>query len=124
MLAACTALVSGGGTTSQRIFKHDPPPELVDRLAAAAGACFCGREQLGQQEDAGPRRWHRPTQHAPTFERASLPAAPTGSLSLLPHGASPHALAGLLKRFLLGLPEPLLTYRLVQDSATSDEPAL
>lgn len=34
-----------------------------------------------------------------------------GSLSLLPPGASPHAIAGLLKRFLLGLPEPLLTYR-------------
>jgi hypothetical protein len=40
-------------------------------------------------------------------------AAPAfaGSLSLLPPGASPHAIAGLLKRFLLGLPEPLLTYR-------------
>jgi hypothetical protein len=37
VLASCTALVSGGGITTERIFKHNPPPELVDRLAAAAG---------------------------------------------------------------------------------------
>lgn len=37
VLAACTALVAGGGITTERIFKHNPPPELVDRLAAAAG---------------------------------------------------------------------------------------
>jgi hypothetical protein len=39
VLAACTALVSGGGITTERIFKHNPPPELTERLAAAAGAC-------------------------------------------------------------------------------------
>lgn len=37
VLASCTALVAGGGITTERIFKHNPPPELVDRLAAAAG---------------------------------------------------------------------------------------
>jgi hypothetical protein len=41
----------------------------------------------------------------------AVPCCTAGSLSLLPPGASPHAIAGLLKRFLLGLPEPLLTYR-------------
>lgn len=39
------------------------------------------------------------------------PHAAAGPLSLLPPGASPHAIAALLKQFLLGLPEPLLTYR-------------
>lgn len=32
-LAVCTALVSGGGLSTQRLFKHNPPQELVDRLA-------------------------------------------------------------------------------------------
>eukprot|EP00878_Enallax_costatus_P044948 GHUV01053756.1.p1 GENE.GHUV01053756.1~~GHUV01053756.1.p1 ORF type:complete len:292 (+),score=104.51 GHUV01053756.1:154-1029(+) len=83
VLMCCTALVSGQGLTTERIFKHDPPQELVDRLAATA---------------AGP-------------------------LSLLPPGASPHAVAALLKQFLLGLPEPLLTYRLLpQWVAAGDHP--
>lgn len=41
VLASCTALVAGGGITTERIFKHNPPPELVDRLAAAAGGHEC-----------------------------------------------------------------------------------
>eukprot|EP00879_Flechtneria_rotunda_P022379 GHRR01023614.1.p1 GENE.GHRR01023614.1~~GHRR01023614.1.p1 ORF type:complete len:340 (+),score=135.49 GHRR01023614.1:555-1574(+) len=82
MLACCTALVSGGGVGEQRIFKHNPPQELVDKLAATAG-----------------------------------------SLTLLSPGASPHAVAALLKQFLLGLPEPLLTYRLLpQWVAAGDQP--
>lgn len=36
VLACCTALVSGGGITTECIFKHNPPQELVDRLAATA----------------------------------------------------------------------------------------
>jgi hypothetical protein len=36
VLACCTALVTGGGITTQAIFKHNPPQELVDRLAATA----------------------------------------------------------------------------------------
>lgn len=39
-MVCCTALVSGQGLTTERILKHDPPQELVDRLAAtAAGNC-------------------------------------------------------------------------------------
>ncbi|WIA30663.1 hypothetical protein OEZ86_000737 [Tetradesmus obliquus] len=72
VLACCTALVCGGGITTQAIFKHNPPQELVDRLAATAA-----------------------------------------DLAVFPPGASPHAVAGLLKQFLMGLPEPLLTYRLL-----------
>ncbi|KAF8068385.1 VPS11 [Scenedesmus sp. PABB004] len=85
VLACCTALVSGGGLMTERIFRHDPPAELVDRLAATA----------------------------------------SGPLRLLPPGASPHAVAALLKRWLLGLPEPLLTYRLLpQWVAAADHPNL
>ncbi len=38
-----------------------------------------------------------------------------GRPALVPPGANPHALAALLKHFLIGLPEPLLTYRLLPD---------
>lgn len=37
----------------------------------------------------------------------------SADLAVFPPGASPHAVAGLLKQFLMGLPEPLLTYRCV-----------
>eukprot|EP00882_Tetradesmus_deserticola_P018635 GHRQ01020015.1.p1 GENE.GHRQ01020015.1~~GHRQ01020015.1.p1 ORF type:complete len:336 (+),score=135.28 GHRQ01020015.1:1058-2065(+) len=83
VLACCTALVSGGGITTQAIFKHNPPQELVDRLAVAAA-----------------------------------------ELAVFPPGASPHAVAGLLKQFLMGLQEPLLTFRLLpQWVAAGDCPA-
>ncbi|KAF6259420.1 Rho GTPase activation protein [Scenedesmus sp. NREL 46B-D3] len=83
VLACCTALVTGGGLTTQAIFKHNPPQELVDRLAATAA-----------------------------------------DLAVFPPGASPHAVAGLLKQFLMGLHEPLLTYRLLpQWVAAGDCPA-
>jgi hypothetical protein len=37
----CTALASNGGLTTERIFKHDPPYELVERLSRAIeGDCF------------------------------------------------------------------------------------
>lgn len=67
--------------------------------------------------------WRHPQQHVVQYTNVQqwltadrylmllLMLLSAGSLSLLPPGASPHALAGLLKRFLLGLPEPLLTYR-------------
>jgi hypothetical protein len=37
----------------------------------------------------------------------------SAELAVFPPGASPHAVAGLLKQFLMGLHEPLLTYRCV-----------
>ncbi len=61
---------AGKGLSTQQIFKHVAPQELVDRLSV----------QCSQA-------------------------------ALLPPGTSPHAVATLLKQFLLGLPEPLLTYR-------------
>jgi hypothetical protein len=46
VLACCTALVTGGGITTQAIFKHNPPQELVDRLAAtAAGGTASNTQQ-------------------------------------------------------------------------------
>lgn len=85
VLALCQALVSGGGVATQRIFKHDPPAELTQRLSAVVAG---------------------------------------GGPPLLPAGASPHALAALLKQLLAGLPEPLLTYRLLpQWVAAGDAPA-
>ncbi|KAI8474065.1 MAG: Rho GTPase activation protein [Monoraphidium minutum] len=45
-----------------------------------------------------------------------------GRPALIPPGTSPHVIAALLKNFLLGLEEPLLTYRLLPDwiSAAAD----
>jgi hypothetical protein len=52
VLACCTALVSGGAITTQAIFKHTPPQELVDRLAASAagGAQACAHDCGIQQQ--------------------------------------------------------------------------
>lgn len=51
----------------------------------------------------------------PSSPLVACVAAVAGSLNLLPPQASPHAIAALLKQFLLGLPEPLLTYRWVDN---------
>jgi hypothetical protein len=48
-----------------------------------------------------------------------LLAADTSLVSVIPPGTSPHAVAALLKQFLLGFPEPLLTYRWVQACSAS-----
>jgi hypothetical protein len=135
VLASCTALIAGGGITTERIFKHNPPPELVDRLAAAAGGQWCKHTAAEALQCVRPSCWCQVTcssmhtylasvvgmvmygpsphshQHVVVLLLTLACCCSTGSLSLLPPGASPHAIAGLLKRFLLGLPEPLLTYR-------------
>jgi hypothetical protein len=38
VLSCCCVLVAGGGCTTERIFKHNPPQELVERLAAAVAS--------------------------------------------------------------------------------------
>jgi hypothetical protein len=57
VLASCTALVAGGGITTERIFKHNPPPELVDRLAAAAGGQGCKHTAAEALRSIGPFMW-------------------------------------------------------------------
>jgi hypothetical protein len=46
VLACCTALVCGGGITTQAMFKHNPPQELVDRLAATAAGAAAGKQAV------------------------------------------------------------------------------
>ncbi|KIZ05711.1 hypothetical protein MNEG_2243 [Monoraphidium neglectum] len=55
---------------------------------------------------------------AEAVERMSTCVA-GGRPALIPPGTSPHVIATLLKNFLLGLEEPLLTYRLLPDWITA-----
>ncbi|GBF93919.1 hypothetical protein Rsub_06168 [Raphidocelis subcapitata] len=60
---------------------------------------------------------------APTGEEERLSASLAGGrIALIPPATNPHTLAALLKHFLCGLEEPLLTYRLLPDfvSAAGD----
>lgn len=72
-----------------------PNATCCDGTASAPAVTFC-----------------HPCPSAPT---SALPLVCVGAadtpMALIPPGTSPHALAGLLKQWLLGLPEPLLTYR-------------
>lgn len=52
---------------------------------------------------------------AEAVEHLSSSVVGTNHTKLIPPGTSPHVVASLLKRFLLGLQEPLLTYRMLPD---------
>ncbi|KIZ02216.1 hypothetical protein MNEG_5743 [Monoraphidium neglectum] len=99
--AASSVRASGIGA---KIFGEQPLPQLVLACCTAL-AVGGGVAVAGIFKDEAP--------HEEVEAVSTLLAG--GRMALIPPGTSPHVVAALLKRFLLGLQEPLLTYKLLPD---------